>query len=134
MQDPYLDANEGVQPRCCQDSLLFDYEPDSDDEHAEKHAAALLSLEDDGVGQPTPLADECETEVGDDNVNVPGPQEKRRPTVEEYQQRWDERLAYHSRSNSDPFSWDNLVPRPVHVLWQDCHINIRGLSVRAILR
>ena len=107
-----------MQPHLCQDSHLFDYEkPDSDDD---EHAPALPCLEDDDVGEPTPLADECETEVEGENIIVPEPPEKRRPTVEEYQLRWDEKLAFHNRSNSDPFAWDNLVPRPAHVLWQDC--------------
>ena len=78
-----MDANEGVQHHLCQDSHLFDYEKSgSDDEHAEKHAPALPCLEDDDVGEPTPLADECETEVESENIIVPEPPEKRRPTVE----------------------------------------------------
>ena len=35
------------------------------------------------------------------------------PTLEQYQQRWDERLATHSREVPGAFSRDNLVPKPI---------------------
>ena len=43
-----------------------------------------------------------------------------RPTLEEYQRRWDARKAWHARPVEGAFSRDNLVPRPDPQLWQDC--------------
>ena len=42
-----------------------------------------------------------------------------RPTLAEYQARWDAALAKHSRSVPGAFSRDNLAPNPVIELWQD---------------
>ena len=42
-----------------------------------------------------------------------------RPTLVEYQARWDAELAKHMREVPGAFSRDNLVPKPVQELWQD---------------
>jgi hypothetical protein len=42
-----------------------------------------------------------------------------RPTLEQYQAKWADKLAFHSRSNDDSFSAENLCPVPVPQLWQD---------------
>ena len=59
-----------------------------------------------------------------------------RPTLTEYQERWDAALAKHSRSVAGAFSRDNLVPESVHQLWQDApHIPFSKLrSVEAQAR
>eukprot|EP00973_Karenia_brevis_P038932 5375367-Karenia_brevis.AAC.1 len=44
---------------------------------------------------------------------------KDRPTLEEYQRNWHEKLAWHARATSSCFSRDNLCPIPVPQLWQD---------------
>ena len=43
-----------------------------------------------------------------------------RPSVEEYQTRWDKLKAWHSRPVEGPFGKENLVPHPEPQLWQDC--------------
>ena len=42
-----------------------------------------------------------------------------RPTLVEYQARWDVDLAKHMREVPGAFSRDNLVPKPIQELWQD---------------
>ena len=44
------------------------------------------------------------------------------PSLEQYQERWARKLAEHSRQVPGEFSRDNLVPEPIHQLWQDCHM------------
>ena len=64
----------------------------------------------------------------DDNVAdvavqdvVPEIPQEQRPTLEEYQAKWARLLAQHSKSAGGEFSAiDNLVPTPIHELWQDC--------------
>ena len=43
-----------------------------------------------------------------------------RPSVEEYQKRWDLLKAWHARVVPGEFSRENLVPIPEPQLWQDC--------------
>ena len=40
------------------------------------------------------------------------------PSLEEYTSKWDRLLAQHSKPNPGPFSRDNLIPEPIHRLWQ----------------
>ncbi len=138
-----LDAAEGAAPETCEDSPAFDYEkPDSDDEFiaaggvdlpiAGGIATPLAGVDGDEAGRDRPIADAQRADGGlatplaelddedDEELLVPHHLEARRPTVEEYQERWAERLAHHCRVNNEPFSWQNLVPTPKHVLWQDC--------------
>ena len=42
------------------------------------------------------------------------------PCLEEYQARWERGLAQHSKAVPGEFGRDNLVPNPIHELWQDC--------------
>ena len=42
-----------------------------------------------------------------------------RPTLAEYQARWAAELAKHAREVPGAFSRHNLVPKPIHELWQD---------------
>ena len=67
-------------------------------------------------------AEAPEGEDGDVELEVPDlpdfPEE--RPTLEEYQERWTERLARHAREVPGNFSRDNLCPVPDPRLWQDC--------------
>ena len=44
------------------------------------------------------------------NINTPP---EARPTLEQYQQKWTEKLAWHSRPVPGEFGPDNLVPKPV---------------------
>ncbi len=144
-----LDTAEGAAPETCEDSPAFDQEkPDTDDEFIAAGGADLPiaggiatpladgddagrvvpitdAQSDDGLA--TPLAEvDCEDE---EELVVPDHPVAHRPTVEEYQERWKERLAHHSRVNNEPFSWQNLVPAPKHVLWQDCpYVPFEGLK------
>ena len=43
-----------------------------------------------------------------------------RPSVEEYQKRWDSLKAWNARVVPGEFSRENLVPTPEPQLWQDC--------------
>ena len=45
---------------------------------------------------------------------------KERPSVQQYQEKWDGLLATHSQAVSGDFSRENLVPQPIPQLWQDC--------------
>ena len=42
------------------------------------------------------------------------------PTLEQYQEIWARKLAEHSRPVPGELGRDNLVPEPIHQLWQDC--------------
>lgn len=42
------------------------------------------------------------------------------PSLETYRARWAEKKAHHARGNSQDFSNENLVPKPVPQLWNDC--------------
>jgi len=84
-----------------------------------------------GVTTPTEADMKCTFEPEEepideefiDELEVPDlPKEEfqRRPTLEEYQTRWDEKKNWHARPVPGEFSRDNLVPLPVEALWQDC--------------
>ena len=51
--------------------------------------------------------------------DVPEPVDRKWPTLAEYQEKWDQKLAYHMRANPGEFSTENLVPQPVSQLWQE---------------
>ena len=76
---------------------------------------------DNGLGEEQDDADDepAEEEAIDD---LP---EKTWPTLEEYKAKWDAGLAKHSRANAGPFSRNNLVPEPIHALWQDAAALVR---------
>jgi len=47
--------------------------------------------------------------------------ERQWPSLEEYQKKWETKLAEHSKPNAEEgFSRQNLVPVPIPQLWQDC--------------
>ena len=56
-------------------------------------------------------------EVDDTLHELPAPPEPR-PTLEEYQLKWNSLLAQHSKENLGEFCRDNLVPQPNARLWQ----------------
>ena len=75
--------------------------------------------------QLLPSSDEGEDEVEgeeDEDEWVPElpPDVPERPSVEEYQKRWDSLKAWHARCVPGEFCRDNLVPTPEPQLWQDC--------------
>ncbi len=52
-------------------------------------------------------------------VELPEEMEVERPSLQEYQAKWDTALEHHSRSDEGPFSDENLCPAPVPQLWFD---------------
>ena len=60
-----------------------------------------------------------------------------RPTLAEYQARWAAELAKYAREVPGAFSRHNLVPKPIHELWQDApHVpfgNLRSTEAQARL-
>ena len=60
--------------------------------------------------------------VEDENAEVPVPMPplaKQYPTLEEYQEKWNRELAFHSRTLQAAFSLECLVPHPIPNLWQE---------------
>ena len=53
-------------------------------------------------------------------VELPTIPKVERPTLDQYKAKWASLLEYHSRGNDEVYSLKNLVPKPQHVLWQDC--------------
>jgi hypothetical protein len=87
--------------------------------------------------QPEPEAevppgeeDDAAVEESDGEPNLPLrgedpvpelPQPAAMPELATYKAAWAERKAYHSQGNAQDFSMQNLVPKPVSQLGQDCH-------------
>jgi len=51
---------------------------------------------------------------------VPEPVVPEYPTLEEYERKWTDELAKHIKENKGNFDRDNLVPKPIANLFQDC--------------
>ena len=66
-----------------------------------------------------PIDEECNFDEID-VPNLPDEEPLQKPTLEEYQTRWNEKKNWHARLVPGEFSRDNLVPVPVEALWQDC--------------
>ena len=100
------------------DAPIFDQGMvDSDGE-----GVATPVLDDNDDGGALPFARESEEvyeEDGPGEVVLPEVPPLERPTLEQYQSKWANKLAFHSRSNDDIFSAENLCPLPVPQLWQD---------------
>ena len=56
-----------------------------------------------------------------------------RPSVEEYQTRWDKLKAWHSRPVEGPFGKENLVPHPEPQLWQAMRTMIFEIATKTAL-
>ena len=92
-----------------EDAQVFDFEAadsdvgegDGDEEKGDDFHAVAFGAEE----EPSAVLPEQEAIV--------------RPTVEEYERIWAEKLALHSRSNEAPFSADNLCPKPIPQLWNN---------------
>ena len=117
---PLVDVPEGGVSIDGFDAPIFEQCPvDSDEEGALPHV-----LEDNNSSGGLPFADtEVDNDVDEDcpaQVELPEVAPVERPTLEQYQAKWADKLAQHSLSNDDSFSADNLCPRPIPQLWQDC--------------
>ncbi len=141
---PLIDQNEGAAPDRSGDSPIFDGDPTDNEEIAAADGDDSLDIppgveslsqnlfqdapvDEFSYGAPlTPVLDVAQNAV----EYVPTcPTAKARPTEEEYTLIWDAKLAMHSRSNDMPFAFDNLCPRPNHVLWQDCPYALPVISI-----
>ena len=72
------------------------------------------------AGEDDVLLPQMETqddELEEPKVELLEHMEVERPSLEEYQTKWDNLLEHHSRIVSGPFSAENLCPTPVHQLW-----------------
>jgi hypothetical protein len=98
-----------------EDAKVFDFEaPDSDDGEKEGEDELPAFVQE---------ADEAP------NVELPEQQAIVRPTLQEYQERWTEKLVLHSRGNDLPFSGNNLCPKPVPQLWNNApHVSFDKLK------
>ena len=98
-----------------EDAKVFDFEaPDSDDgeKESEDELPAFVQEADEAL-----------------NVELPEQQVIVRPTLQEYQERWAEKLALHSRGNDAPFGADNLCPTQVPQLWNNApHVSFDKLK------
>ena len=95
--------------------------PPEDDEVVEEGVMDALDEE-----------EECEDE---DQPWVPDlpPDGPPRPSVEEYQTRWDKLKAWHSRPVEGPFGRENLVPHPEPQLWQAMRTMIFEIATKTAL-
>ena len=115
--EPFIDLPDG-DASAVVDTPIFDQGcVNSDDE-----GVATPVLEDNDDGGALPFARESEYVRKEDEpgeVECPQVQPIERPTLEQYQAKWADKFAQHSRSNDDSFSANNLCPVPVPQLWQD---------------
>jgi len=111
----YLDGAAADDEADADAALPPDSEPES--ERAREEAAALERsvLAD---GRPD---EDGESSCFDDNDGVlPAMPPERRPSLQQYEAKWAGLLAKHSKHVDGDFSLGNLVPKPIHELWQDC--------------
>ena len=102
-----LDVPDGDEA-AVMDDPIFDKAPDDSD--AEAQPATPIPL------PAPPLEDE---EAENDTVELPELEPIQRPSLGEYQAKWAEKFAKHSKSNHGVFNVENLCPRPISQLWQN---------------
>ena len=91
----------------------------------------------DGEGVATPADEDHQPllpQVRDEDldkpeVELPKVQPIQRPTLAEYETKWAEKIAQHSRATDQAFGANNLCPKPVPQLWQDApHVAFHELK------
>ena len=102
-----LDVPDGDEASAM-DHPIFDKTPVESDNEAEPATPIRLPI--------PPLED---TEAENDAVELPELESIQRPSLGEYQAKWAEKFAKHSKSNSGVFNVENLCPRPISQLWQN---------------
>jgi len=73
--------------------------------------------------EPEPTIDEPvlpEEEVNLPEELIPEPITTLYPTLDEYERKWTDELAKHTKENTGELERDNLVPKPIANLFQDC--------------
>ena len=100
--------------RADDDNAIAEPESEPDSEHREAKRK-------EGAG------DKCSDEDSADDAALPAEEDAlpvlpqvSRPTLEEYREKWARLLAQHSTPVEGGYSIENLVPKPIHQLWQDC--------------
>ena len=91
-------------------SPIAEPESEPDSEHREAKAQRKEGADD-------KCSDEDSAEDGALPVVLP---QVSRPSLEEYKEKWSRLLAQHSKPVEGEYSIGNLVPTPIHQLWQDC--------------
>ena len=103
-----LDVPDGDEAAAVDDSIFDRETPDDSDAEAQPATPVLLPA--------PPLEDE---EAEDDAVELPEFEPIQRPSLEEYQAKWAEKLTQHSKRNHGVFSVENLCPCPIPQSWQN---------------
>ena len=119
VDDPSIDMPTGDATVVAFDASIFDQcSSDSDGD-----GVATPVLEDNNSCGILPYAarvpDNFEEEGVAPEVELPEVLPVERPTLEQYQAKWADKMAQHGLSNDDSFSGENLCPRPIPQLWQD---------------
>ena len=108
-------ADEDIdRARANEDSAIAEPESEPDSEHREakpKEGADDKCSDEDS-------AEDAALPAGEDALPVL-PQVSR-PSLEEYREKWARLLAQHAKPVEGEYSIGNLVPTPIHQLWQDC--------------
>ena len=104
-------ATEGDEDKTVDDAI---FEHDAPDNEEDGPPPALAEE------APAPLEPAGEEEDAPGEDGLPLLPTERRPTLQEYQSKWQTKLAEHSREVEGCFSNENLCPKPTHHLWQDC--------------
>ena len=98
------------------DSAVGEPESEPDSEPREAKQQPKVDVEDRGSDEGS--ADDGVVQAEEDVLPVL-PQESR-PSIEEYRAKWERLLAQHSKPVEGAYSIGNLVPKPIHQLWQNC--------------
>lgn len=111
------DDREEEREHEAEDSQREDLEPKPEESEPESEPCASA---------PELVADDADEGEGCDDLSgseldiAPAIPREPRPTLEQYKVKWANILALHSKAVEGGFSLDNLVPVPIHELWQDC--------------
>jgi len=87
-------------------------EPESEPCASEAEPDATAAQDGKGVGLSASEAEE--------EVVLPALPQEERPTLAQYREKWARLLAQHAKAVAGGFSLSNLVPLPIHELFQDC--------------
>ena len=99
------------------DSAIAEPESEPDSEHPKEANPQRKEGADDN-GSDGDSADDGALPAEEDALPVL-PQVSR-PTLDEYRAKWARLLAQHAKPVAGGYSIGNLVPTPIHQLWQDC--------------
>ena len=108
-------ATEPIEPQ----SQLPEPEPEDNIlSTPDEYSRTAHDNDDDDLTAHDKILDDENVDVESEILDLPEPIIER-PTMQEYQSRWDTSLAWHARSSPGEFACDNLCPTPVPQLWQE---------------